>query len=50
MKFFEKKDRCNISHLDNYANKYLDNFKLGLLYVVIGAIAYGIYSLYNYLF
>jgi hypothetical protein len=46
MRLFKKKDKRYNSQLDNYIDKYADTFKLGLVYVIIGGIAYLIYNLF----
>jgi len=46
MRLFKKKDKRYNTQLDNYTDKYADTFKLGLVYVVIGSIGYGLYTLY----
>jgi hypothetical protein len=45
MQFFKKKDKRYNSQLDNYTDKYKGTFILGLVMVVIGLVAYGIYLL-----
>ncbi len=50
MPLFKEKDKRYNNQLDNYTNKYQDNFKLVLVYIAIGLIGYGIYKLYNYFF
>ena len=47
MRLFKKKDKRYNTTLDNYTHKYSDTFKLGLLYVVIFLIGYGLYTLYT---
>jgi hypothetical protein len=46
----KKKDRRYNSPIDNYTRKYNDNFKVMLIYILIGGIGYGLYKLYQYLF
>jgi len=41
-----KKDKRYNNQIDNYTDKYADTFKLGLVYAVIGGIAYIIYKLF----
>ena len=45
-----KKDKRYNTPLDNYTDKFADNFKLVVFYVVVGAIGYGVYQLYIYFF
>ena len=44
MMFFKKKDKRYNDYFDNYSNKYLNTFKLSLVYIVIGVIVYCIYK------
>ncbi len=45
-----KKDKRYNNQLDNYTDKYKGTFKLGLFYVVVLLVCYGIYELYKYFF
>ena len=47
MRLFKKKDKRYNSQFDNYTDKYTGTFKLGLVYVAILIIGYGIYTLYT---
>ena len=49
MRLFKKKDKRYNTQFDNYTDKYSGTFKLGLFYIVIALVGYGIYTLYNYL-
>lgn len=42
--FSKKNDKKYNYYFDNYSNKYLDTFKLGLIYILIGVIIYCIYK------
>ena len=47
MALFKKKDKRYNNQIDNYTDKYAGTFKLGLVYVAIFMIGYGIYTLYT---
>lgn len=47
MRLFKKKDKRYNTQLDNYTDKYSGTFKLGLVYVIIFLIGYGLYTLYT---
>ena len=48
MRLFKKKDKRYNKQLDNYSDKYADTFKLGLFYVIVGLVGYGIYKIYTF--
>ena len=48
MKFFRKKDKRYYSSTDNYTDKYLGTFKLGLFYIFLLGIGYFFYTMYNW--
>ena len=46
MKFFKKKDNRYNNQIDSYTGRIADSFKLGLIYAIIGGLAYLIYKLF----
>lgn len=50
MPLFKKKDKRYNTYFDNYTEKYKGIFVLGLVYIIVAVICYGLYLLYNYIF
>jgi hypothetical protein len=44
MRLFKKKDKRYYNYFDNYTNKVKGTASLGFVYVVIGVVAYLIYT------
>lgn len=48
--FILKKDKRFNSQIDNYTDKYAGTFKLGLFFILIGGLCFGLYTLYKIYF